>query len=170
MSGGAVISADGVYRYTLKRRIPQVVRWIRPVLFVMLNPSTADAVADDPTIRKCMGFARLFGGTELTVVNLFALRATDPQALAAHPDPVGPDNDRHIEHQVERHRHLGLVIAAWGAHRFARPRGFDVLRRFGPFSCLGVTADGSPRHPLYVRYDQPLVDVDAALLGGEARP
>lgn len=167
MSGEAIISADGVYRYVLTRRVPQALRWVRPVLFVMLNPSTADGDSDDPTIRKCMGFARLWGGTRLTVVNLFALRATDPKALAAHPDPIGPENDRHVEDEIEAHRSTGIVMAAWGAHAFARPRGFQILRRFGPFSCLGLTADGSPRHPLYVRYDQPRVDLDAAVLGAD---
>jgi hypothetical protein len=152
----ATISECGTYRYTLHRRIPCPLRWVRPCLFIMLNPSIADATIDDPTIRRCIGFAKAWSCTELTVVNLFALRATDPKALAAHADPVGPDNDRHIGEQVDAHR-LGVVVCAWGAHAFAQERAKVIRAAITGLQCLGVTKDGSPRHPLYVKADQPLV-------------
>jgi len=156
-----IISPCGTYRYTLTRRIPQVVRWVKPCLFVMLNPSVADAAIDDPTIRRCIGFANRHLCTDLTVVNLFALRATDPKQLqicqARSGDPIGPDNWMHFTDQITAHR-LGVIIAAWGANPMAAtmPMHHQALRDAGA-QCLGVTKDGSPRHPLYVRADQPLV-------------
>jgi hypothetical protein len=154
--GEAIISPCGMYRYTLHRRIPSVLRWVRPVLFIMLNPSTADAVRDDPTIRRCISFTKDMGGTSLTVVNLFAFRSASPLALKTMDDPIGPDNDRHIEEQVERHR-LGVIVAAWGAHPFAKARADEVMRKFGPFQCLGMTKAGHPKHPLYLKAKTELV-------------
>ncbi len=156
----AIISPCGTYRYTLRRRIPSALRWVKPCLFVMLNPSTADATKDDPTIRRCIGFAKREGCTDLTVVNLYALRATDPAELGKHADPFGPDNGRHLAEQIALHRHE-IIIAAWGANPFAyRQESTSVakmaLRTAGAF-CLGTTAQGHPRHPLYVKADQPLV-------------
>jgi hypothetical protein len=155
----ATISPCGLYRYTLHRRIPSALRWIRPCLFVMLNPSTADASQDDPTIRRCLGFAKREGCTGLTVVNLFALRATDPAELAKHDDPFGPDNHLHLRAQFDAHR-TGIIVAAWGAHPMAHDLGnaevFSELCSLGAL-CLGMTKHGSPRHPLYVKSDQPLV-------------
>lgn len=154
----AILSTCGTYRYTLHRQIPSVLRWVRPCLFVMLNPSTADATKDDPTIRRCVGFAKREGCTGLTVVNLFALRATDPAALMLSDNPVGPDNDRHLREQIDAHR-IGIIVAAWGSHQLAqRNRGWlkSLLIERGA-QCLGMTKDGSPRHPLYVKADQPLV-------------
>ncbi len=155
MSGAAHLSPCGTYRYTLRRHIPQAIRWVKPCLFIMLNPSTATAEVSDPTIRRCMGFASRFGCTELTVVNLFALRATNPNALLTHTDPVGPDNNQHLNEQVELHRN-GVIVAAWGAHPFARKRAAEVQEAIQGLQCLGVTQDGSPRHPLYVPAVAPL--------------
>lgn len=154
----AEISECGTYRYTLHRQLKQGIRWVKPALFIMLNPSTADAVQDDPTIRRCIGFAEREGCTSLTVVNLFALRATDPRELSKHADPVGPLNDQRIEEMIDEHS-LGIVVAAWGSHPMARKRGKDVVAKFGPFKCLGITKGGSPKHPLYIKADQPLVDL-----------
>ena len=155
----AVISPCGQYRYLLTRKIEQPMRWVRPALFIMLNPSTADAVKDDPTIRRCISFAKREGCTKLTVVNLFALRATDPRELKKHPSPVGPDNDRFIDEQIAYHRHIGIVVAAWGAHRFAFDRADQIASTYHEsLKCLGTTAKGDPRLPLYVRSDQPLED------------
>jgi hypothetical protein len=153
----AIISPCGQYRYTLHRQIPSVLRWVKPCLFIMLNPSVADASSDDPTIRRCIGFAKREGCTSLTVVNLFALRATDPAALAKHADPFGPDNAMHVGDQVHAHHMIGIMIAAYGAHPMAVKSPLaKVLRAAGAF-CLGTTSNGSPRHPLYVKADQPLV-------------
>ena len=154
----AEMSPCGQYRYTLTRKINTPVRWVKPALFIMLNPSTADAIKDDPTIRRCISFAERECVTHLTIVNLFALRATDPRVLADHPDPVGPMNDLRIAEQIEKHK-LGIVIAAWGAHPFAQRRGKEVLDKFGPLMCLGKTKNGSPRHPLYLKKDSELIDL-----------
>jgi hypothetical protein len=152
---GATISPCGTYRYTLDR----VWDASLPIaLFIMLNPSTADASEDDPTIRRCISFAKREGCGALTVVNLFALRSTDPGALTAHPDPVGPDNDLHIALALGKQPEI--VIAAWGAHSFARARAeavTSILALTWQVNCLGVTKDGDPRHPLYVRGDAPLI-------------
>lgn len=160
MHSDALISDCGRYRYWLARSWSDEPR----VVFVMLNPSTADARLDDPTIRRCLGFARTWGAGGLVVVNLFALRATNPAALLAVADPVGPDNDAHLI------GHAGgcalndpplAVVAAWGAkgtHLGRDRRVVTMLRARGVhLQCLGKTAEAHPRHPLYVRGDAPLV-------------
>ena len=147
----AVISDCGQYRYVLERHIPSRFGWGRPCLFVMLNPSTADAEQNDPTIRRCLSFAESWGATKLTVVNLFALRSTDPKKLLDHSDPVGPENDDHIFDQISKHA-SGLKIAAWGASANAKERAFRVSM-MTKWDSLGTTKDGSPRHPLYVKGD-----------------
>lgn len=152
MIRAALISPDGLYRYTLERR------WGEGdfVNFVMLNPSTADASLDDPTIRRCIGFARGWSYGGLVVTNLFALRATDPKALYAHRCPEGPDNDATLAEVAGR---SGLIVCAWGAHGprvvFGHVRGvLDLLRESGkPLHCLGTTKAGQPLHPLYLRAD-----------------
>ncbi|HEP1206998.1 TPA: DUF1643 domain-containing protein [Stenotrophomonas maltophilia] len=155
----AVISDCGNYRYLLTRP-SEVTRPERgTALFLMLNPSTADAAVDDPTIRRCRGFAKAWGCNGLTVANLFALRSTDPAMLLSHADPIGPLNDdwlRRLAHEY------GDVVCAWGAHSMAVGRSIVVaqlLRQAGArLWCLGATKHGFPRHPLYVRSDQPLVE------------
>lgn len=149
----AVISDCGKYRYVLKRSLGSVLRWYKPMLFIMLNPSTADAMTDDPTIRKCMGFAKREGMTHITVVNLFALRSTFPKQLKLADDPVGPLNDQYLDEEIKRH---AVVVAAWGAHQFALGRALKVYREHQPFMCLGTTKHGCPRHPLYVGYKSEL--------------
>lgn len=147
----ALVSECGAYRYWLKRQW-ELLR--RPLPIIMLNPSTADAEIDDPTIRRCMAFARREGYGGIFVVNLYALRATDPKALATASDPIGPAN-AHWLSQAISHAAGGDVLCAWGAH------GGDAGRRVaqlcgGVGKCLGKTKEGHPRHPLYVRSDQPL--------------
>jgi hypothetical protein len=150
----AVFSVCDRYRYRLTRT------WAHgpTVTFVMLNPSTADELVADPTVRRCVGFATREGAGRLVVVNLFALRSTDPAQLARADDPTGPGNDEHIQSAA---RDASLVIAAWGAHPFAADRAADVqamlaatgtpLHRIGPPS-----KDGHPRHPLYLAAETPL--------------
>lgn len=158
MKRSAVISDCGTYRYTLTReweRDDKTSRFLGCV-FVMLNPSTADAEVDDPTIRRCIGFANREGYNHLTVVNLFAFRATNPKDLPADMRVAeGPENYRHVHAAVER---AGLVICAWGAGMPGnqRHRLHPEMYREGPVWCLGKTKGGHPRHPLYVRADQPL--------------
>lgn len=154
---GAIISDCGKYRYVLTRDIKQPVRWNMPCLFVMLNPSKADAELDDRTIRRCIGFAEREGCTSLTVVNLYALRSTDPTKLLIDEDPIGPDNDRHILEQIEKHS-VGIIVAAWGSHKKALTRAIQVMSKFNDAYCLGTNKDGQPKHPLYLSKNQPLID------------
>lgn len=148
MQKSAEISACGRYRYMLERRWSDAA----PVTFIMLNPSTADADIDDPTIRRCMGFARAWNAGGIVVANLFALRSTDPAALAKDEAPIGPQNDEAICRAVLA---ASRTIAAWGAHAFAERRAATVKRMIAqsltrPLDCLGKTKSGHPRHPLYV--------------------
>lgn len=150
----AVISDCGRYRYTLERE------WMTgsgTCLFIMLNPSTADAEQDDPTIRRCIGFAQRWGYKRLTVGNLFAYRATDPKDLRRQTPlevAAGPENDEWLRRLCTQ---AALVVAAWGSHRFASYRLPFVepilAERSGGVVCLGATKAGHPRHPLYVKGD-----------------
>ncbi|OZF00838.1 hypothetical protein CH300_20065 [Rhodococcus sp. 15-1154-1] len=150
----AVISADERYRYHLRRELPLSLDQptSRTCLFIMLNPSTADAAKNDPTIRRCLTFTSLAGCDVLEVVNLYAYRATDPDDLfragAAGVDIVGPDNYEHIEQANNR---ADVVYVAWGA-KAPRDRVAALVNMCGmsELHCLGTTSDGSPRHPLYV--------------------
>jgi hypothetical protein len=147
-TSGAVI--DGPYRYSLwrtwgDRPDPALCGW------VMLNPSTADASDDDPTIRRCVGYARRWGFDGIVVRNLFALRATDPRELLAATDPVGPDNDAWLS---DRWDGVGRVVVAWGTGRYPRlcdGRWKQVAALLEPMQpvCLRVGAGGQPVHPLY---------------------
>jgi hypothetical protein len=116
-------------------------------MFVGLNPSTADAMLDDPTIRRCIGFARSWGYGGLMMTNLFAFRATLPRAMKAAIDPIGPDND-----QVLRTAYLnaGIVIAAWGAHGAHKGRDVAVRAMLPRLHYLRLTQGGHPGHPLYL--------------------
>lgn len=155
-SGGAVLSDCGLYRYRLHRRVTAS---DRIALFIMLNPSTADANNDDSTIRRCTSFARSFGCGLLEVVNLFAYRTKRPKILLSALVPViGPDNDRHIrEAALETQLTGGSIICAWGAHGEHLGRGAAVCRMLTAegfeLLSLGETRDGHPRHPLYLRGD-----------------
>lgn len=158
----AEFSPCGTYRYALYRALwpeqpPYVDRNDTTVLFVMLNPSTAGAVEDDATIRRCLSFARREGFARLAVGNLFALRATDPGELERHDDPVGPRNEWWLDHLI---RNADLIVAAWGASPFARARAERVwpllLTAPSPVQCLGVTQAGSPCHPLRLPANRPL--------------
>lgn len=151
---GAVISDDGIYRYRLNRCWPD---GIGQSVFVMLNPSTADASINDPTIRRCIGFARRWGRRGLVVVNLFALRATNPDALRSAADPVGPLNQAHV---LEVLKDAEEIVCGWGAFPFARQQA-KIMQRWIEIAgripqCLGTTKAGHPRHPLYLSNDAPL--------------
>lgn len=153
--GSAILSPCGLYRYRLSRHVTAS---DRAATFIMLNPSTADADNDDPTIRRCIGFVRAWGCGRLLVTNLFAFRATKPADMLASADPVGPDNDRAIlDAALDAALSGGPVICAWGAHGKHKSRDLDVLAMLAvtqaePMS-LGETAENLPRHPLYLRGD-----------------
>lgn len=163
-STGAVI--DGAYRYTLWRT------WASdPVLcgWVMLNPSTADADADDPTIRRCVGYAKAWGFGGIVVRNLFALRATNPADLLAAEDPVGPDNDMWLSSRWDG---VTRLVVAWGTGRWPRLAGErwrHVARLLAPMrpACLRVGGNGQPVHPLYQRADLEPFPWTAPTIGGD---
>lgn len=143
----ALWSPCGQYRFRLDRR------WAPgpPLVAILLNPSTATETQDDPTLRRCLARARAMGLPGLSVVNLFALCATDPAALARHPDPVGNGTDA-IVHAAARE--AGAILCGWGNHGAHLGRGAAVagaLRHGGHrLLHLGLTLQGQPRHPLYV--------------------
>jgi hypothetical protein len=167
VEAAAELSPCARYRYSLTRR------WGPGVAlgFVMLNPSTADAEQDDPTIRRCVGFARREGCDGIEVVNLFAWRATKPTQLISVEDPIGPGNGSALRALFEGD---GPVVVAWGARygeiirrRQATERSTSGIgqtaviellaaRHSRELLCLGTSRDGSPRHPLMVRASQPL--------------
>lgn len=169
LDAGAQLSVCRTYRYALWRIWDAT---LPPLMFIGLNPSTADEQKDDPTIRKCKGFAERNGCGGVYMLNLFAYRATDPHTLFDvyyrkqftgpggetcwhNGDPVGPDNDRHL---LETVAVAAIVVAAWGVHGVMMLRDQAVKRLLAgaDLRCLGTTKDGHPRHPLYVPYSQPL--------------
>lgn len=134
------------YRYKLGRTWGPGAR----VAFCMLNPSTADATIDDPTIRRCMGFARAWGFDGVDIVNIFAWRSTDPAALREVSDPIGPGNDEAI---VDVARRATFVVCAWGIYGYMGLRGSVVREKLlagVDVRHLGLTKDGFPKHPLYL--------------------
>lgn len=174
---GADISADGKFRYILWREWRGVAphenwRWFgakdgngaelgepKSCLFIMLNPSTADADKDDPTIRRCVAFAKRFGFDRLEVVNLFAFRATDPKeilGMTGGGDPIGPRNQEVIEIAAGD---AGLIICAWGTHGSHIGQDETVIGWLDGKEAyvLGRSKEGHPRHPLYLKSDAPLM-------------
>lgn len=149
MSGLAVFSADQKYRYRLER-FTGLLDASGCVNFIMLNPSTADAEKNDPTVRRCIGYARLWRYHRLIVTNLFALRSTDPAALQTELDPIGPDNDRHLATAAA---FADRIVAAWGNHGALRDRSSAVLDLLDQYQVqtFGLTKAGEPVHPLYQR-------------------
>jgi len=150
VQGSAVLSECGAYRYRLERRWDEG----KPLNFVMLNPSTADANADDPTITRCITRAQRLGFPALVVTNLFAFRSTQPMALRKAADPVGPENDGHL---LEVALGAGMVLCAWGFHGALNGRGVEVeslLRDWGAdLYALKLSQAGWPCHPLYLPYE-----------------
>lgn len=153
----AELSEDGLYRYRLTRS------WgpgLDGVMWVMLNPSTADASVDDPTIRRCMGFSQRWGYSYMVVLNLFALRTPDPRNLWVADDPLGPENSRYLAEDLEI---AEKVVVAWGG---GIPREWIpvVVGSFLSLAsdmdqelwCLGKTVSGAPKHPLYLPGDTAL--------------
>lgn len=150
----AVFDATGAYRYRLDRS------WSARgpgLCWVLLNPSTADASSDDPTIRRVMSFSRSWGYSAARVVNLFAWRTTRPKGLRTVDDPVGPENDTTILETADR---SDRIVVAWGNNgslanpQSGRPRHQEVLDMLGPHlnkvASLGLTARSHPAHPLYL--------------------
>ncbi len=152
MKKGAVIDKAGLYRYSLWRdwdmEKPKLV-------FIMLNPSKADANIDDPTLRRCINFAKSWGFGSLIVVNLFAFRTARPLDLRQVDDPIGSQNDRYLKKAIKS---ADKVVVAWGNKGKLMQRDRLVLELLSKHNvqphCLGITKVGSPRHPLYVMCSQ----------------
>jgi hypothetical protein len=154
MNTGAVFSDCRRYRYRLWRI------WdasLSPACFILMNPSTADEIANDPTVERCQRRAAMLGYGGLIVVNVFAWRETDsrklPKLVAAGTDITGPDNDAAI---LSAARESKLVVCGWGKPGELNGRGRSVVRLLNDAGitphALAVNADGSPKHPLYIGY------------------
>jgi hypothetical protein len=153
-----LISPCKKYRYWLTRWWDKN----RPLaVFIMLNPSRANAAKDDPTIHCCVRLAQREGFGGIRVVNLFALRTPSRSKLARHQDPVGPDNDLHLRRAVQ----LGaVVILAWGEKVVVKSRPLNVLRRLRKtaksLKCIEILKRGQPRHPLFLPKKATLIDFE----------
>lgn len=157
MTNPCTFSPDRRYRYTLLHEWDQLFE-PRLAAVIALNPSTADESDLDPTLRRIRGFCVAKGLSGFCMLNLFAFRATDPAVMKAEPDPIGPENDRHILDWASR---AELVIVAWGTHGTFLDRQTHVMRLLKeagitPF-CWGLNQNGSPKHPLYLPGNSPLV-------------
>lgn len=145
---GAKFSDDRKYRYTLWRE------WDKSkgtAVFIGLNPSTADETEDDPTVIRCINYAKMWGYGKMYMLNIFGFRATDPKVMKAEEWPVGLRNDKHL---VDICSKVDLVVCAWGVNGKHRGRGDQVATLLEcwdiPMTCLTVTKAGHPGHPLYL--------------------
>lgn len=155
-SKGAIFSPNRQYRYSLTRSWTDLFdEESAQVLYICLNPSTADDKQDDPTIRRCVGFAEREGFKVMELVNIFAIRSTDPGILKIHTDPVGPDNDEFILSAAARSE---KIIIAWGNHGLVNDRHSEVLALLTDFElhCFGKNDCGCPKHPLYLSKEEEL--------------
>ncbi len=145
----AVISPCNNYRYFLSRLISLDQKVLT---FIMLNPSTADAVDDDPTIRRCIGFCDSLGYGTLQVVNLFAYRSTDPSELLTAEDPVGIENLEFVKNTVQK---SDMIICAWGTKGSIKNQNKVIINHLKNFDlyALKITKGGHPSHPLYLKSD-----------------
>lgn len=142
---GAIMSKDHKYRYLLWRKWDQDGDF---VMFIMFNPSTADDSKDDPTIKKCIAYAKAWGYGGIAVVNLFAYRSKHPDIIAHVEDPVGPFCDYWIKRVAP---YCKVKIAAWGNMNSSDARKDKVRILAGKLHCLELSKSGQPKHPLYLR-------------------
>lgn len=141
----ADFSNDNLYRYVLKRSWDDT---LPRVCFIGLNPSTADHKKDDPTIRRCRNFAKVWGFGGMWMVNLFAFRATKPSVMKEADDPVGELNDWYIDYAK---RHCEKMVACWGAQGEYKNRDKIVLSSLEEYYYIKMTQTGHPSHPLYLK-------------------
>ena len=155
------------FRYWLHRDLASTGR--AGLVFVMLNPSTANAVNDDRTVGRCVGFGREWGYREITIVNLFALRATKPADLRRYgSEAIGEHNDE-VLRWVRRHPQTSMVVAAWGNHGMYLNRAAAVMLIIAPAMALGVSEQGCPKHPLYLPRSTKAVAYDPSAIGGQVQ-
>jgi hypothetical protein len=154
MNNECVFSADRKHRYTLVHQPDPLFGSGRLLMWIGLNPSTADETQLDPTLTRILGYSRREGYDGFIMTNLFAWRATDPKDMKAAADPIGPDNDRWL---LACARRSGKVVAAWGSHGSHQNRGAQVCELLRDFElvCLNRNADGAPGHPLYLKKTLP---------------
>ncbi len=140
----AKFSTNRIYRYALWRiwdeNLPKV-------LFIGLNPSTADEINNDPTIRRCIGYAKDWGYGGYIMGNIFSFRSTNPHVMKKAKNPVGPNNNMWL---LKLHNEADLTIAAWGNHGKFLNRGKEVFKLIPKIQCLRITKEGFPSHPLYL--------------------
>lgn len=151
-----IFSPDRAYRYTLWREFGGDLLWDGVnkmaegyVMWIGLNPSTADETRDDPTIRKCIGFTKRWHFGAMVMTNLFAFRATDPRVMKGCPKPIGNENDKWLTRIA---RDAAIVVAAWGNHGQFIGRDKEVMKLLDDVHCLRITGENCPQHPLYVPY------------------
>lgn len=158
----AILSGCGQYRYSLTRK------WLSgkgTCVFIMLNPSTADGLVDDPTIRRCIGFAKKWGYKQLKVLNLFAFRATSPKDLKRAARPIGPENRSYINVTCDSaKKDGGVIVCAWGKGGEFLDQGSllwtDLVGRYD-LRCLKILKCGQPGHPLYLSKGSKLIKYEA---------
>lgn len=153
----ALFSKDMVYRFFLNRKTG--IPGNKKLIWLMLNPSTADAFKLDPTVTRCLYRSKRYGANEMIILNLFAMRSPYPKDLYKNNNPIGLGNDQFIHDFTNRPD--TTVVCAWGNHPKVKGRMEDVLELIGPkvpLKCLGTTKDGYPFHPLHIAYDQDLID------------
>lgn len=156
-NGGAEFSKDRKHRFALyrtKKSIFDQKEKVKRILWIMLNPSTADEDHNDPTIRRCMGFSERWGYNHVEIANLFSLRSTDPKAL------MEDSNESYYASNMQWLIHVAVtnnfVVCGWGNHGSYKNRGKEVVEMLAPFAdlhCLGITKNGHPMHPLYLPYE-----------------
>lgn len=166
-----IFSPCRLYRYTLWREWPRSADMFEGandgergrdsyVQFIGLNPSTADEIENDPTIRKCIGFATRWGFNAMCMTNLFAFRATDPKVMRKHPSPVGQDN---LQHLLNIGGGAALVVAAWGVNGVHMYQDLTVMQEISnigvKLKCLRKTKHRHPEHPLYIPYETEPIDL-----------
>ncbi len=166
-SSWAVLSTCETYRYLLGRIWDPA---LPVIVWVMLNPSTADHMKADPTIRKCIGFSTRWGGGGIVVANMFGWRSTDADMLLVQSDPVGPWNEQAIEYAMSLTTPALPAVAGWGKIRTRwNARAWQVTNMLRGAHCIGVNENGTPRHPLMIKYATPrlpLTDARSNLRAG----
>lgn len=154
----AVISDDGLYRYYLERDWGKG----RKLYFLMYNPSTADGKEDDPTINRCIDFAKRNNYTRIGVINLYAYRAADPKDLLKCQDPIGPKNFKSLEDaaKIAKQYTYPIVCAFGNNSEVIKGHHKKVIEIFNGCNllCLGTNKNGSPKHPLYIKSEQQLLE------------
>ncbi len=153
---GASFSLDRMYRWSLYRSWGGSPR----ILFICLNASMADEVKDDPTVRRCIQFARDWGFKTMMIGNLFGLRSMDPKELLRVTDPVGAENNQSLQTMFDL---ADRMVYSWGNHGAILGRSQKVYEMFGPAWCFGINKSGEPVHPLYQRRDATLMRYERGL-------